>query len=441
GETSTGSLNDFDIYLTNQFGTKYFGFNRNNSGGDPLEVLPFTVPAGQTVTANFSVIRASGNTPAKFKFIVFRGELTFNEYTSGASTIVGQSNANGAITLGAVNFTNTPPFNPAPFNPPVQNFSSRGGTEVNGVVRNKPDLVAPNGGNTTVQLGAPNVDGDAFPNFFGTSAAAPHAAGVGALLKHGKMKFYNQELSPASIRSILQTTALDLATPGFDFATGSGYIQAYNALATFAAPTPNLDSIRTPITPGTAVTTVTIYGNFFTTQSQVVFNGDTLSTSFVNGTTLTASLPTFFGNYGLYVYTPPIVPNINDGGNSDTLFFFDPIKKAVVVTADNKTKKYGETVPSLTYQVTVDGTPLASSGYTLSQLGLANLTITTPATSMSNVGIYAIALNQGSFDPGFNTFFNYTLNNGLMTINRMPLVITPKDTTITYGDKFDGLDI
>ncbi|MFM8950159.1 MAG: hypothetical protein ACKOKB_05205, partial [Bacteroidota bacterium] len=152
GETSTGSLNDFDIYLTNQFGTKYFGFNRNNSGGDPLEVLPFTVPAGQTVTANFSVIRASGNTPAKFKFIVFRGELTFNEYTSGASTIVGQSNANGAITLGAVNFTNTPPFNPAPFNPPVQNFSSRGGTEVNGVVRNKPDLVAPNGGNTTVQL-------------------------------------------------------------------------------------------------------------------------------------------------------------------------------------------------------------------------------------------------------------------------------------------------
>ena len=36
GQTSTGTVNDFDIYLTNQYGTQYFGFNRNNLGGDPL---------------------------------------------------------------------------------------------------------------------------------------------------------------------------------------------------------------------------------------------------------------------------------------------------------------------------------------------------------------------------------------------------------------------
>ncbi|MFM7217922.1 MAG: S8 family serine peptidase, partial [Bacteroidota bacterium] len=232
GQTSTGTVNDFDIYLTNQYGTKYFGFNRDNLGGDPLEVLPFIVPGTANVTANISVVRAVGSQAARFKLIVFRGEIIFNEYTSGSSTIVGQGNANGAITLGASNYFNTPAFGVNP--PVVQNFSSRGGTIVNGVVRNKPDLVAPNGGNSTVNLGGPNVDGDLFPNFFGTSASAPHAAAVGALLRNGKQKFYGTDLSPAQVKSILTSTALDMVTPGFDFSSGAGLLRAFDALATFA---------------------------------------------------------------------------------------------------------------------------------------------------------------------------------------------------------------
>jgi hypothetical protein len=109
GQTSTGTINDFDIYLTNQYGTKYFGFNRNNLGGDPLEVLPFIVPGSADVQANISVVRAAGNQAARFKLIVFRGEISFNEHTTGGSTIIGQGNAEGAITLGASNYFNTPP--------------------------------------------------------------------------------------------------------------------------------------------------------------------------------------------------------------------------------------------------------------------------------------------------------------------------------------------
>jgi len=40
-ETNSGTLNDLDIYLTYDNGITLFGFNRNNYGGDPLEVLPF----------------------------------------------------------------------------------------------------------------------------------------------------------------------------------------------------------------------------------------------------------------------------------------------------------------------------------------------------------------------------------------------------------------
>ncbi|MBL7877375.1 MAG: hypothetical protein JNL53_17045, partial [Cyclobacteriaceae bacterium] len=198
GEILTGTENDLDIYLTNFQNAPLFGFNRNNLGGDPIEILNFSVPTGTTINTDIMIVRATGNTNVKFKYIIFRGDkITVNEYFSGAPTIVGQANANGAITVGAVLYNNTrnssgydfPPVPEGvePFTPAT--FSSRGGI-TNGLNRNKPDFIAPNGVNTTVDLAGKDANGkfindlenDDVPNFFGTSAAAPHAAGVAALV-------------------------------------------------------------------------------------------------------------------------------------------------------------------------------------------------------------------------------------------------------------------
>lgn len=58
GQTSTGTTNDLDIFLTDDNGKTLFGFNRNNIGGDPLEVLPFTVT--QNATTNVLIVAPPG---------------------------------------------------------------------------------------------------------------------------------------------------------------------------------------------------------------------------------------------------------------------------------------------------------------------------------------------------------------------------------------------
>jgi subtilisin family serine protease len=87
----------------------------------------------------------------------------------------------------------------------------------------KPEIVAPDGIDTTF-FGS-DTDGNGFPNFFGTSAAAPHAAGIAALLFQVRPK-----LSRAKIYTRLENSAIDMSAPGFDNDTGFGLIQADGSL-------------------------------------------------------------------------------------------------------------------------------------------------------------------------------------------------------------------
>jgi hypothetical protein len=252
-------------------------------------------------------------------------------------------------------------------------------------------------------MGGVNIDGDAFPNFFGTSAAAPHAAGVAALLIQGKKKFTNQIVTPDSVRSLLERTAFDMGTPGFDYNTGYGLIQANKAMRTFATPKPEITKLvlsDTTIKPGTQPINITVQGNFLDPNSKVIFRADTLTTIVVSSTQVTATIPTFIGNPAIHVYTPPVSSSGLDGGASDSLFFFSPVKKVITITAANETKKYGEKIPAFTSTILVDSVPLANTGYALQDLGLDTINYTTTATNLSNVGLYIIKPAMKSFASG-----------------------------------------
>lgn len=439
GQTATGGTkNDLDIYLTpNTNGTALFGFNRNNTNGDPIEILPFTLT--EAVNTNILITNNTlGSNPARIKFIVFRGDITFNEYASGTSTIVGQANAAGAIAVGAVRYDKAPPF-AGPL--AIETFSSIGGTLVNNVQRNKPEFTAPDGVNTTVNLGA-DYDNNSLSNFFGTSAAAPHAAAVAALVMEGRRRFLDQPTtSPAEIRSILQSSAIDMNAPGFDFSSGYGFINADSAMRTFANPLPSLIQLVIPpaTVPGEAPFTLTVTGTNLSPNSVVQFRGEPLPTTVVNSSTATTVIPAFFGNPAISVFTPPISSSSLDGGYSDSLYFFDPVKKQITVTANPQTKKYAEALPVFTATVLVDSMALERAGLTLEQLGLTTISYNTSATSNSNVGTYIVTPSR-TFDPadsidvGLLEKYNYQFVPANLTIQKMPLTVTPEDKTVYFGE-------
>ena len=456
GQTAAGGTkHDLDIYLTpNTDGSALVGYNRNNTNGDPIEFILLDTSV-MTTTNIFITNKTTTSNPARFKYIIISltgdasTDITFNQFSAtGNSTIVGQANAAGAIAVGAVRYDKAPPLFA---NPVTESFSSVGGTVVGGVARNKPELVAPDGVNTTVKMGQDFDAGstDGYSNFFGTSAAAPHAAAVAALIMEGKRKFSSQALTaPGEIRSILQSTATDMYTPGFDFQSGYGFVNADSAMRTFAKPNPALIQLVVPgslVAPGLSTFVLTVTGLNISPTSVIKFRDSALVTTYVNSTTATAVVPEFIGNPSISVYTPPISSSGLDGGSSDTLKFFSIVKKNITVIADNKTKKYGQLLPGITATVLVDGDSLQHTTLTMADLGLSSLVLTTLATTSSNIGTYIITPSRvfnpaDPIDIGYKELYNYAFVNGTVTIEKLPVTVKANDVTAVYGEKIPDVE-
>ncbi|HET7721009.1 MAG TPA: S8 family serine peptidase, partial [Acidimicrobiales bacterium] len=248
-----GSANNMDLCLLDNTNAVVASGVNNNAGGDPVEVVNFTNPAAATnTTFTIQLSRVAGANPGRMKYMDYRGNIGINEFATNSSTLVAHANATNAEAVGAAFYNNTPVFG---INPPVREaFSSGGGTPIlfdtagaaiAPVTRQKPRIVAPDGTNTTFfgsDIADPGngSDTDTFPNFFGTSAATPHAAAFAALLLDA-----NPALTPAQIYTQLETTAMDMGPAGFDFDTGFGFIhaQAIVGVACAAPPPPGPGAI------------------------------------------------------------------------------------------------------------------------------------------------------------------------------------------------------
>lgn len=226
-----GSKSDYDIYIL--AGNRVVASSRiNNVGGDAVELLSFT-NSGQFGTTQFDVMitLASGPAATRVKYVAFGGALDIVEFDTNSSTTYGQANAAGAIPIGAAFFANTPNFGNAP---QLQPFSSAVGTPIlfgsGGTRLLTPQIrqrliVGTDGGNTTFFGSDIPQDTDNFPNFFGTSAAAPNVAAIAALMLDA-----NSSLTPQGIFETLRNTAIDFNQVGFDNDSGFGLVDGLAAV-------------------------------------------------------------------------------------------------------------------------------------------------------------------------------------------------------------------
>jgi hypothetical protein len=232
------SSNDYDLFRLNATGTIVVAASTNTQNGtqDPIEQIGQGTVSPPT-SPRIVIVKKAAAEPRFLHLNTNRGRLSM----ATAGTTHGHATANsvGAFTVAATPASG--PF-PQPFSGAnhVETFSSDGprhifyngdGTPITpgnvlasgGQILQKPDITAADGVSVT---GAGN-----FPSpFVGTSAAAPHAAAIAALVKAA-----SSALTPEQIRTILTSTAIDIERPGFDRDSGAGIVMARDALVATGA--------------------------------------------------------------------------------------------------------------------------------------------------------------------------------------------------------------
>lgn len=258
----SGATNDLDIFVFDSpdlttGNIVAASVDDNISSGDAFEIFNFINSTGSTQEFHIVIGRnvlQGGDDPGRLKYIDFDGRASNLEYATNSSTSFGHPNAEGAAAVGAAFYLDTPAFGTTP--PLLESFSSLGGTEIlfdtagnrlaTPELRQTVDFVAVDGTNTTFFGGDIGDDSGNFPNFFGTSAAAPHAAAVAALMLEAANNA-GLEPTPQDIYTALESSAIDMDDPftagfdvGYDFASGFGLIQADAAI----------DTLLTNLSPG-----------------------------------------------------------------------------------------------------------------------------------------------------------------------------------------------
>jgi hypothetical protein len=242
------STSNFDIYWENPDPTLSGCLSTAGSSTPVLTQSISIYPGANTVY----VATPDASLAGKFLKLWVGGDgLTALSVPTPGGYVTPQSFAAGAINVGAVNGSDG-------VGNAIEPFSSSGPITVvfpAPATIQAPTLVAPDG--IYVDAAGTYFENDLFPdgNFYGTSAAAPNAAAVAALLRGAF-----PDLTVAQLLSALESGAAQLGATVPDDTFGYGRVDAMGALATFPAPTI------------TSLNDVSIDASVSTTSAAVAFN-------------------------------------------------------------------------------------------------------------------------------------------------------------------------
>ena len=180
---------------------------QNRFSNRPLEAVGLPGAQLQLVISRSNTPPAGNrNVGDRIRYVGFSGVNPQEHFSYLDPVTYGHNSAEGAMGVAAYPFF--PPFVPEAFTSPgpaTIYFDKDSRRLRHPQIREKPDMAAMDGANTTFFFEDAVEDEDTFPNFFGTSAAAPHAAAIAALVLDaaggpGKVK-------PTKMREILQASA------------------------------------------------------------------------------------------------------------------------------------------------------------------------------------------------------------------------------------------
>ena len=223
-EGSSGPGTDIDIALVDEEGN-IVAQSASDNVAVPVESLEYTNSGNSEVTLNLVIEKASGPSPDEVKYVYTTTDPDPNddnvtrieEYDTGGATIYGHAMAEGAMAVAAAPFFNTAEYNAGIDSSAILDFfSSKGGLQIrfdqNGdpvdppQPREKPDVTGTDFiDNTFFGTDIQISDPDPFPNFPGTSAAAPNIAAIAALIQQADLG-----LSPTEVYDRLESTAVDI---------------------------------------------------------------------------------------------------------------------------------------------------------------------------------------------------------------------------------------
>lgn len=187
---------------------------------DPFEAICYYNDTGQVVEGRLVIEKYAGLNKRLEMFLLGGSGVTVEEYNTPDGSIFGHAGLPDVVAVAASR---------ASIPDGYELFSSRGPARIDFptlTVRQKPDVTGIDGVAVTGAGGFPSL-------FYGTSAAAPHVAGVAALLRQA----YPAQ-PPSSIRTGLRNGATDLGAAGLDNIFGAGRV---NALAAYYATGPDAD--------------------------------------------------------------------------------------------------------------------------------------------------------------------------------------------------------
>ena len=241
-----GVGSDLDAFLLNASGGVIPGAESHEDNVEitqtPVEVLDWTNESASTKTVQLVINRFSGVTPrVKFALLENGGGVEATEYPRSTGedvvgpTIFGHSGSAGAIAVGAVRFDKSAPEPYSSRGPVFHDFGPVEGTTPAAPIApqtlSKPDLIATDCGRTTFFTFFGKISGVEGWHFCGTSAAAPHAAAVAALMLDAE-----PAAEPGDIREALVGSAVSAPFAGYGpCAIGAGLVEAVGAITDIEA--------------------------------------------------------------------------------------------------------------------------------------------------------------------------------------------------------------